>query len=305
MAGEVEVSGASESHRGHTFVNRVGAGWLSVYRTSMVSGRDFTDADRGSSRRVAIVNQAFVRTFLAGTNPFSQVIRQVGPTGATSPPWDIIGVTADAVYTSVRAPVPPTIYLAFNQIPEELVPVLAPASAALSVRVAAGLPTTLTPSVVRAIASVNPNVDVTVHPLADLVHGSMTVERTMAILSGFFGVQSVLLAVAGLYGITAYAVTRRRTEVGIRVALGAQRQDVMQMILREGAYVGLAGVAVGVVASLGMTRFLAGILFGVRPDDPLTFASVAILMLAITLAACYVPARRATNVDPMIALRCE
>jgi len=133
----------------------------------------------------------------------------------------------------------------------------------------------------------------------------MTVERTLAILSEFFGVQSLLLAVVGVYGITAYSVTRRRPEIGIRRGLGAQRQDVIQMILREGAYLGIAGVAVGVAASFGMTRFLAGVLVGVGPDDPLTFASVALLMLAITLAACYVPARRATNVDPMIALRCE
>ena len=130
-------------------------------------------------------------------------------------------------------------------------------------------------------------------------------ERFIARLSSFFGVLALVLASIGLYGLLAYEVTRRTREIGIRMAVGARQGDVLRLVVGQGIFLALAGGAVGIAASLGMTRYLASLLYGVRPSDPVTLAAVAILLFVVALAACYIPARQATKVDPMVALRYE
>ena len=307
MAGDVEVSGVSATRgRGETFINRVSSGWLSLYRTPVVSGRDFTDADRAGAERVAIVNRTFARKFLDGANPLGRVVRQLqGPPNHAPMEWHIIGVTSDAVYASLRAPVPPTMYLAFNQIDEDLLAVAAPAFASLSVRAAAVPPTTLTHSVAAAIANVNPNLDLTFRPLSDVVSGSITLERTLAILSGFFGALSLLLAVVGIYGITSYSVNRRRAEIGIRMALGAAPRLVVRQVLSRLLMLVGIGVAIGIATTLWASQFMAALLYGLGPRDPLTLMGAAIVLAVTGAMAGWVPAWRASRVDPMIALRHE
>jgi ABC-type antimicrobial peptide transport system permease subunit len=130
-------------------------------------------------------------------------------------------------------------------------------------------------------------------------------ERLVARLASFFGFLAILLACVGLYGLLSYEVTRRTREVGIRMALGAQQPDVLRLIAKQGVVLAVTGIAIGVVAALGLTRFVASMLYGVKPTDPLTFALVSLLLLGVALLACFLPARRATKVDPMVALRYE
>jgi predicted permease len=308
MVGGVQVPGVAVTRgRGETFVNRVSPGWLSLYRTPIVSGRDFTDADRPGTRRVAIVNQAFARTFLGEANPLGRTVRQLeGPPGHGPMEWDIIGVTSDAVYESLRAPIPPTMYLAFHQIDEDLLAIgAAPASASLSIRAAAASPTTLTHSVAAAIAKVNPNVDLTFRPLSDVVSGSITLERTLAILSGYFGALSLLLAVVGIYGVTSYAVSRRRKEIAIRMALGAKPSLVVRQVLSRVVMLVGVGVVIGAGTSLWASQFIAALLFNLKPRDVLTFLGAVVVLVVVGALAGWLPAWRASRLDPVVALRHE
>jgi putative ABC transport system permease protein len=305
--GDVEVSGLARPRGGsETFVNRVSPGWLSLFRTPVLSGRDFTDADRSGARRVAIVNQAFAHQFLGGVNPLGHVVRQLqGPPGHAPLDWVIVGVTGDAIYDSVRAGAPPTMYLAFDQIDENVLNMAAPASVSLSVRAAAASPMALTRSVAAAIAKVNPNLDLTFRRLPDVVSGSMTLERTLAILSGLFATLSLLLAAVGLYGVTSYAVTQRRTEIGIRMALGATPGLVVRQVLTRVLTLVAVGVALGSGACLWLSQFVATLLYGLRPRDPATLISAAVVLTCAGVLAGWLPAWRASRVDPMAALRCE
>jgi putative ABC transport system permease protein len=142
-------------------------------------------------------------------------------------------------------------------------------------------------------------------PLENLVSDSMTADRFAMLLISGFGALALILACVGMYSVISYSVTQRTPEIGIRIALGAQRREVFLMILRQGSYIAGYGIALGLLAALASTRLMTRFLFGVSPTDPLTFASVALLMITITLLACYIPARKATQVDPMIALRYE
>jgi ABC-type antimicrobial peptide transport system permease subunit len=196
-------------------------------------------------------------------------------------------------------------YLAFNQIDEDLLAVAAPASASLSVRAAAAAPTTLIHSVAVEIASVNPNLDVTFRPLPDVVSGSITLERTLAILSGFFGALSLLLAVVGIYGITSYAVSRRRKDIGIRMALGAKSGFVVRQVLSRVVMLVGVGVVIGAGTSLWASQFMEALLFNLKPHDSLTFIGAVVVLFAVGAFAGWLPAWRASHVDPVIALRHE
>jgi ABC-type antimicrobial peptide transport system permease subunit len=218
----------------------------------------------------------------------------------------IVGVTADAVYESLRASVPPTMYLAFDQIDEDLLAAgAAPESTTLSVRTAGAPPALLTRSVAAAIATVNPNLDLTFGAMPDTVRASISMERGLAMLSGFFGALSLVLAAVGLYGVTSYAVSRRRAEIGIRIALGASRGVVVRQVLSRVMVIVGIGVAAGAGVSVWASQFMEALLYGLEPRDPLTLAGAAMLMAAVGALAGWVPARRASRVDPMVALRCD
>jgi putative ABC transport system permease protein len=307
MAGDVEISGTPAGGHRETFVNRISAGWLQVYRTPVLSGRDFTDGDRAGARSVTIVNRAFARDFLNGGNPIGHVVRQVqAPPGRPPMEYEIVGMTADAVYDSMRAPVPPTMYLAFDQIDDDSLAIgAAPATASVSIRAAGVPPATLRQSVAAATARVHPDVDLTFRPLPDVVSGSITLERILAILSGFFGALSLLLAVIGLYGVTSYAVSRRRTEIGIRIALGATPGRVVRQVLLGVLSLVALGVLIGAGMSWWAAQFMDALLFGVQPRDQLTFIGVVVILTAVGGLAGWLPARRAAGVDPMESLRCE
>jgi predicted permease len=299
----VEVTGAPEmSERDRsTNMNYVSPGWFTTYGTRILAGRAFDDRDRRGSKPVAIVNEAFARHFMNGASPIGRTVRQEGRPGQTMPLIEIVGLARDAVYLSLRDPVPPTMYLPLAQPDPNDEGFMS--SIALSVRAAGGSPALLTKSVVDAVAGVDRDLSLTVRTLADQVNASLLQERLVAMLSGFFGAVALLLAGLGLYGVTAYAVSRRRTEIGIRLALGARPGGVVRLVLRRVALLVGTGVVAGGAASLWAARFASSLLYGLQARDPVTLAAAAAVLLAVGALAGWLPARRASRIDPARVLR--
>jgi predicted permease len=297
-----EIPGApalSERERS-IFINAVSPGWFRTYGTQLLAGRDFTLHDTAGGLPVAVVNEAFVRKYMAGSNPLGRTLRQIARPGETSPELQIVGLVEDAAYRSVREAVLPTVYLPLPQAADNL-----PPFASLAIRPAHGRPSSLVRSVTTALARVNPDLSLSFTSVEQQVNASIVRERIMAMLSGFFGALALLLAGIGLYGVTSYAVSRRRTEIGIRMALGADGSSVRSLVLGEGARLMVLGLSIGIVGAIAMTRVLTALLFNVSPYDVMTFTSVAVALGGVAMFATYLPARRASKVDPIEALRSE
>ncbi len=275
-----------------TYFNMLSAGWFKTYGTPLLAGRDFTDADRPGSPPVAIVNEAFARRFNGGRNPVGMRVRQ--PHNVTR---EIVGYVKDAVYESLRAPVPPTLYMAYSQQTQRQ------ATASVSVRAASGSTTLLARPLVAALTGVHGDLVITLRPLADQVGAMMVRERLLASLSGFFGGLALLLAGLGLYGLTAYSVSRRRAEIGIRMALGAAPGGIVTLVWRRAAALVVVGIAAGCAASLWASQFVGPLLFGLQPRDPVTLLSASVVLATIGGVAAWLPARRASRIDPARVLR--
>jgi predicted permease len=279
--------------------NAVTPGWFATFGTPVLVGRDITESDRKGAPLVVLVNQAFVRRFLNGANAIGHTVKLSG--FFPGPPLEIVGVVADAVYRSLREPVPPTIYVPLAQFDESRRP--APPSVSLSVRAASGSPALLARGVSAAIATVDPDLALTFRPLSDQVNASLTQERVVAMLSGFFGGLALLLAGLGLYGVTSYAVSRRKTEIGIRMALGAAPAGVVRLVLSRVARLVGIGVLVGAVISVWASKFVATLLYGLEPRDPVTLVASAAALATVGAVAGWLPARRASRIDPAEVLR--
>ena len=294
----LEVSGgvALTDSRRSALRNQVSPGFFDTYGQRLVAGRAFNNADRVGSPPVALVNQAFARRFLNGENPIGHTLRRF-PAQPDEPSLEIVGVVGDAVYRRLRDPVPPTVYSSTTQSAD--VPTT---EFNLSVR-AAGSPALLTQSIADAIAVVNKDLALTFRPLSDQIGASLTQERIVAMLAGFFGTLALLLAGLGLYGVTSYAVSRRRNEIGIRMALGAAPAGVVRLVLsRVSMLVGL-GVVIGAGISLWASPVVATLLYGLEPRDPATLASSIAVLAAVGAIAGWLPARRAARIDPAEVLR--
>jgi putative ABC transport system permease protein len=280
-------------------VNLVSPGWFRTLGTPIVAGREFTDADRAGATPVVVVNQAFARKFLTGEDRLGRMVT-VGIVGPNAGSAEVVGVAADAVYSSLREPAPPTLYFPLAQLRNA-----PPASLTLSVRSARGSALGLARSVAAAIGSVNPEAVLTFRPLADQINASLAQERVLAMLSGFFGGLAALLAGLGLFGVTLYSVSRRRREIGIRIALGAAPNAVLRLVLgRVFLLVGI-GVVIGAGVSLWATQFVASLLFGLEPRDPLTVAGAVVLLIGVGVLAALPPAWHAARLDPAVVLRSE
>jgi predicted permease len=281
------------------FGNLVSPGWFGTFGTPLRAGRDFTERDRAGQPRVAIVNEAFVRHYLHGA-ALGQTFALYPNSAMALSPIEIVGVVADAVYRSLREPAPPTWYVPLAQfdLKEFTLP-----SARLSVRPKAGSPLSLTRSIAAAAAAVDPRLTLTFRPLADQVNASVMPERLMARLAALFGALALLLAGLGLYGVTAYLVSRRRTEIGIRMALGATRIGVARLVLSRVVTLVAAGVAIGAAASLWASKFVAALLYGLEPRDPVTVTAAALVLGGVALLAGFLPAHRASRIDPAVVLR--
>jgi putative ABC transport system permease protein len=283
-----------------SYRNVITPDWFATYGTRLVTGRDFNDRDGLSAPAVAIVNETFARKFLPGTNLVGRRIHNPSQTPGETRPWmEVVGVVADATYLSLRDAVPPTLYvpLAQQNVTGSF------SFVTLSVRAASGRPALLVRSVGDAIARVDPNIAFTFLPLKQQVGAALVQERITAILSGSFGALALLLSSLGLYGVTTYAVNRRRIEIGIRMAIGAARARVIQLVLGRVTILLGIGVAIGAGASVCASRFVAALLYGLAPDDPLTLISSAATLAAVGGIAGWLPAHRASRIDPAEVLR--
>jgi predicted permease len=278
-------------------MNLVGPGWFAALGTPVVTGRDFDGRDRLGAPRAVVVNRAFVRKYFGDKDPIGQTIAEAPRPTADPAPLTVVGVVADAVYETPREPAPPTMYWPLAQTERP------PGGVTLTVRSAAGDPAALARSVGAAVMAVHPDLTLTFRPLETLVDASLAQERLVATLSGFFGALALLLAALGLYGITAYAVSRRRLELGIRMALGTSPAGVVRLVLSRVALLVGGGLVAGAAASWWASALVGAMLFGLPPRDPATLAGAATVLAAVGALAGWLPARRAARIDPARVLR--
>jgi putative ABC transport system permease protein len=281
-------------------------GSFAGYGIAIRAGRDVDGRDTKDSLQVMLVNEAFVRRFLPSRNAVGAVGTVLAVTARL--PGDfplgqktIVGVVGDAVYHSMRQPAAPAIYMPLAQYG----PSIPQPNLFVAVRSAAASPSLLQRGVAAALTSVNPNLTLAFRPLADRVDGALAQDRLVAMLSGFFGALALLLAALGLYGVMSYAVTRRRTELGIRLALGASPRGIVRLVLSRVSMLIGTGVAIGVLLSLWASTFVATLVYGVRPRDPAIVSGAVIVLIAVGTFAAWLPAWRASRMDPATTLRCE
>jgi putative ABC transport system permease protein len=258
----------------------------------LLQGRDFSDRDTTDAPLVVIISAAMARRQFPNENPLGQKI-DIGQ------PREIIGVVGDVRPRGLELEIQPELYVPYAQKPTSA------RFVSFTVRTAHA-PLSLAGALEKEIRSLDKDVPVAnVRTLEQIVATSIAQRRLTILLLGAFAVLAVALATVGIYGVVSYSVSQRTHEIGIRMALGAQRGDVLNIVLRHGMALAFLGILAGTAGSLALNRVLAGQLFGVTPTDPITFMAVCLLMGIVALAACYLPARRATKVDPMEALRYE
>jgi putative ABC transport system permease protein len=277
--------------------------YLQVLGIKLQRGRYFTNQDRLDSPPVVVIDETLAQKYFPDQNPLGERL-QVGQPG--TPPYEIVGVVGHVKHYGLdgEAPVEPQFYFAISQVTAARMPVIANGISVLARTQAE--PQSLAAAARSQILAVEPNQPVfNVRTMRELVAESIASRRFSMFLLLVFALVALVLAAVGLYGVMAYSVTQRTHEIGIRMALGAQATDVLRMILRQGLLLVLTGIGLGLVAAFALTRVLTSLLYGVSATDPLTFACISLLLVVVALLACYIPARRATKVDPMIALRYE
>jgi len=285
----------------------VGPNFFETLHIPFLAGREFSAADfelaaanggdkPTSSPTPVIVNQAFVQKYLEKENPIGKAYgaAAAGPFGGPTPGYEIVGVVRDAKYNELRREIQPMMYQPHHV-----------GVATFELRTAAD-PQALLPAIREVVGQVNADLPLfNVTTQSEQIDRLLFQERLVARLAVFFGVLALVLACIGLYGLLSYEVSRRTREIGIRIALGAQPESVLRLVLRQGIALAVVGAIVGIGVALGVMRYLASMLYEVRASDPLTMITAAVLLALVGLAACYMPARRATRVDPMVALRYE
>ncbi len=297
--GRVEVDGyvPTGPHDALVFFNAVSDGFFATLGTPLLAGRDFGRGEAAGSEPVAVINQAMARKFFGGASPLG---RRIGLRDGPDPGRSVrvVGVVGNTKYRTLREESEPLVYLPLEQDAG-----LGP-SLSLELR-GHGPPAALVPAVTAAVGGIDRGISLRYATLREQVDASLTQERLLATLSGFFGALALLLAAVGLYGTMAYSVARRRGEIGIRIALGAARSRVVRLVLGEVGRMVLAGVALGALAAAVMVRRVAPFLFGLAPSDPATWALSALTLAVAAAAAGALPAWRAARVDPMDSLREE
>ena len=273
----------------------VGGDYFPTMKIALLRGRAFTDQDTSKSPQVLVVSQAFVKRYFPNEEPIG---RRIVFDGDDRTPREIIGVVADVLRNGLDVQAQPEMYVSYLQNPERRLN--------LVMRTDSSDPTQFTPAARAEVKAFDPNQMIwRVQTLEDLLGTSVAPRRFNMFLLGIFAAVALVLAAVGLYGVMSYSVSWRTHEIGIRMALGAKQRDVLRLVVRQGMTMAVIGLGLGLVGAFLMSRLLIGLLYGVTPTDPLTFVSVSIVLLAVALLACLVPARRATRVDPLVALRTE
>jgi predicted permease len=279
------------------YLNWVTPGYFSTMRTPLLEGRVFAARDSANSTPVVVINQLLANTYFRGQDPIGKHIQLGGPEIGDQP-LEIIGVVQNAKRDSLDQVFLSTAYVPLAQIHNLR------EDTTFEIRTAT-TPSALIPAVRDAMAGVNKSASLEFSTLKQQADDSVRQEHLMAVLSGFFGGLALLLTAIGLYGVIAYGVTLRTHEIGIRMALGAQRSSILRLVMRDAAIVLAIGVAAGLLGSLWITRLAKGLLFGLTPNDPSTLALAIVALVGVALVATYIPACRAMKVDPMVALRYE
>jgi putative ABC transport system permease protein len=294
---ELEKWSRNATRTGYANYRPVSEGYFSTLEIPLLRGRLFGDSDTMSAPHVAVISQSLAREKWPDQNPLGQTI-EFGNMDGDLRPLTIVGVVGDVREDSLERPPSPTIYVNYRQRPQ------ATYQFAILMRTV-GDPSTVISSARTIVREIDPTVPPTFGTFTQVLASSLKSRRFNLLLVGAFGSAALLLAIAGLYGVMAYAVTRRTSEFGIRMALGASSGNIRGIVLKQGLVVATTGVVIGIVSALALTRVLRSLLFGLSATDPATFAAVAALLIFVALFACYIPARRATKVDPMVALRYE
>ncbi|HMD48417.1 MAG TPA: FtsX-like permease family protein, partial [Bryobacteraceae bacterium] len=294
----IEILGQKNAARQTSWFTRVSPGYFRTMQTPLLAGRDLDEHDTPSSPAVAIVNQEFSRKFLGGANPIGKSFRlQLGP-GEPEQVFQIVGLAKNSKYVNLREDFRPVAFVAeaqFNDPPS-----------GWNVIVRSSMPLApLMAAIKKTLLEQNPGAALRFQVFRTLVRDSPLRERLMATLSGFFGVLALILATVGLYGVIAYMVARRRGEIGIRIALGAGRGNVLRLVLGEAALLLGAGLGIGSLLAIAAARTASSLLFGLQPSDPSTIAAAIAFLALVAIAASFLPAWRAARLDPMNALREE
>jgi predicted permease len=297
---EIEGRTATSGTHDRARFNSIQPGFFQALGVRLVTGRDFAAHDGLDSNPVAIVNEAFVRRFFDGTNPVGRHVKPGIGNGYRdgAPRREIVGVVQDVRASDLKTPPEPEVFVPAAQCPSignSIVVVRTDFDAQDFARDAR-----------RVVASVDASVPVSrVRTLEQYISSAMVQPRFSTFLMGLFAAISSVIAISGLYGLISYTVAERTREIGIRLALGSAREGIFGLVMRQGALLALAGIAIGVVATFGLSTWMASLLYGVGPRDPVTLAGVASLLFLVTIAACAAPAVRAIRIDPNVALRHE
>ena len=300
-SGIIPLPGNSPKGPGDTIgfaLRSVSPGYFQAMETPLKAGRDFTLADSESNARcVRITNEAMARRYWPGENPVGRQLYGACPKGAAAL---IVGVVADSKQNSVDSQVEPELYEPYAQHPS-----FASFLVTFVIRTSSD-PLGLAAAVRNAVWEIDHDQAVIqVRTMENVISESIWQQHFSASMLGAFAAIALLLSAVGIYGVLSYSVSRRTHEIGIRAALGATRRDILRMVVGEGLFLTLIGVGAGILVALGLTRLIASLLYGVRPRDPMTFVALSLLLIGVALLAVYIPARRATKVDPMVALRYE
>ncbi len=297
---EIEGEPTPVGSRPQADFNAVEPDYFRTLGIALVAGRDFTERDDSKSTPVVIVNQTLAHRFFPNQNPIGRHVRPGignGYAPGEPPMREIVGVIRDVKQSELGAEAAPEVYAPLAQ---------SPFSSMFVVIRTANDPRGIVEPARREVASVDKNVPIYhVETLDQYFAESAATTRFISLLLGGFAGMALLLACLGIYGVISYIVARRTHEIGIRMAVGAQKADVLRLIIGEGLRPALIGVAIGIAGALKLTGLLSSLLYGVKPTDPLTFVAVSLILTGVALVACYIPARRAANADPIEALRYE
>jgi len=295
---DVWMSGSERGKAKSSWFNSVSSDYFKTLGTTLLAGRDFNDTDRPTSPKVAIVNEEFARQFTGGQNPIGQTFRREPTSLEPELEFQIVGLVKNTKYFELREEPHVIVYLPAAQEPRQ--------TSGLQLVIRSSAPFSSLTSRIKSVAlEMDPQIAITFRNFHTMIDESLLQERLMATLSGFFGFVAALLATVGLYGVVSYMVIRRTNEIGIRMALGADRAGILKMILREAGVLLTIGVGLGVVLSIVGARTAHALLYGLKSYDPMTLLVSVALLAIVALVASSLPAQRASKLDPMVALREE
>jgi putative ABC transport system permease protein len=273
----------------------VSSGYFEALGIPLLAGRNFTETDRADKPLVVIINESFARRYFPHESPVGKRMKTGGPERPKNPWMEIVGVVGDVKYGGLDVAAEPAYYEPYQQVDWSDTYIVVRTSSE---------PRALAAGVRQAIWSLDKDLPITnMRTMEDLLSDSVARPRFRTFVFLVLGTLAIVLAVTGIYGVISYLVSQRTREIGIRVALGAQRRTVLNLIIRQGMSLALVGAVIGLIAAFVLTRLMRGLLYGVEATDPLTFSAITILLLLVSLAACWIPARRAAKVDPLVALR--